>query len=232
MKEYLTNILPRIKEYSKTLNKKESFVDYPWVYIDENGHKQTYIFKRNGELLISDDGSVSVGNWELLPRASAILIDRGKDKLLLKQEFIDEAVMALKIDSQVDVPFILINTSIIQDGNVEAYISRKYFQSIPLTSIDDNFEPIIADNHRVDFILLMNGDKLHITRTKDNSLIGGSATINKDKPIDGEYRSFDQIYTIAEGKITNIRNSPAFILVMFLLALIIFLVFIVIVINR
>ena len=88
MKNYLSNILPRIKQFSQDLDKKEGFVDVPWVIIDELQNQQKYIFKRNGELLMSLNGQVTVGKWEYLSAARSLLIDRNVDKILLNQNFI------------------------------------------------------------------------------------------------------------------------------------------------
>jgi hypothetical protein len=48
LKEYFLNILPRLKELSSSLDKKEIFIDQPWVLIDDNFKKHQYIFKRDG----------------------------------------------------------------------------------------------------------------------------------------------------------------------------------------
>jgi hypothetical protein len=66
MKQYLNNLLPRIKQFSESLDKKESFIDTPWVIVDEDLNQQKYIFKRNGELIMSLNGQVSIGKWEYL----------------------------------------------------------------------------------------------------------------------------------------------------------------------
>ncbi len=52
MKAYLENLLPRIKQYSQSLDKKELFVDVPWVLIDPDLNQHKYIFKRDGQLII------------------------------------------------------------------------------------------------------------------------------------------------------------------------------------
>ena len=44
MLQYLKNIIPRISEYSKTLDKLEVFVDTPWIFMAENKNKYQYLF--------------------------------------------------------------------------------------------------------------------------------------------------------------------------------------------
>src|SRR5690625_2626021 len=98
MKLYLSNLLPRLKQFSQSLDQIELIVDQPWVFIDNNLNQQKYIFKRNGELIMSYNGSVTVGQWEYISSARSLLIDRKTDKILLNQNFINNAVMILKRD--------------------------------------------------------------------------------------------------------------------------------------
>ena len=69
MQLYLSNLIKRLKEFSQTLDKKEIFIEAPWVIIDEKQNQQKYIFKRNGDLIISLNGEVTDGKWEYLPTA-------------------------------------------------------------------------------------------------------------------------------------------------------------------
>ena len=99
----------------------EIFVEKPWVIIDENQNIQKYIFKRNGELIMSLNGQVTVGRWEYLSSAKSLLIDRVQDKMLLNQNFIDPAVMILKKDNLYDDSLILANEILLPDLNVMNY---------------------------------------------------------------------------------------------------------------
>lgn len=129
MNAYLQNLIPRLQQFSLSLDRKEVFIDYPWVRIDEKGNKETYIFKRNGELIMSLNGSAAVGKWELLIIAGALMIDRVKDKILLKHDFIDKALMILKTDDFKSIPFILINSNIIPDLDIEKYLQTNYLSN-------------------------------------------------------------------------------------------------------
>lgn len=126
MKDYIQKLLPRLQQYSYSLDRKEIFIDFPWVRLDEKGNKETYIFKRNGQLVMSINGVAEIGSWELLATSGMLLIDRIKDKMLLRHDFIDKAILALKTDDLKSKPFILINSNIIKDLNVEAYLEAQY----------------------------------------------------------------------------------------------------------
>lgn len=139
MKEYVNNILPRIKNFSESLDKKSILVDKPWVIIDEQENHQKYIFKRNGDLVMSMNGSVQMGRWEYLSSARSLLIDRIEDKVLLNQDYVDPAVMLLKKDGPLSNRFVLANEVLIPDLDVEAYLRSLYLREnhIKLIKTDD-----------------------------------------------------------------------------------------------
>ena len=72
MKLYLNNLLSRLKQYSENLDRKEIFIEIPWVIVDDNQNQQKYIFKRNGDLI----------KWEYLSAARSLLIDQQFFKFL------------------------------------------------------------------------------------------------------------------------------------------------------
>ncbi|HUH73535.1 MAG TPA: hypothetical protein VLZ75_03915 [Chitinophagales bacterium] len=128
MIEYINNIIPRLKQFSQDLDKMEVFMDVPWVMIDENLNQQKYIFKRNGDFIMSLNGQVTIGRWEYLSKAKSLLIDRIQDKILLNQNFIDPAVMILKKDGIQNENFILANEMIIPNLNVNEYLKKLYYE--------------------------------------------------------------------------------------------------------
>ncbi len=89
MKIYLQELVNRLSQFSEKLDNTTLFIDKPWVLIDTNSDYHKYIFKRNGELIMSLNGQAKVGRWEYLASAKSILIDRIKDKILLNQSFFD-----------------------------------------------------------------------------------------------------------------------------------------------
>lgn len=134
MKTYIENLLPRIKQYSQDLDRKEIFIDIPWITIDDDLNKFKYIFKRNGELVMSSNGQTKIGKWEYLALAKSLLIDRIEDKILLNQYFADTAVMALKMDDT-EKSFILANELIIPDFNVSDYLNKLFYRKNNIRAI-------------------------------------------------------------------------------------------------
>lgn len=150
MKDYLKNIIPRIKQYSKGLDKIEVFVGKtePWIYVDENGGQHQYIFLREERRLIMIfNGVTKVGKWELLP-TNQLLIDRVSDIITLDHLFVEKALLILKRSGTEDLPFVLISKEEIPDLDVESYLEK--FQKEK-----DTWDPIHSNKK---YTLLKNGE--------------------------------------------------------------------------
>ncbi|WP_290798201.1 hypothetical protein [Flavihumibacter sp. UBA7668] len=122
---WLKNLLPRLESISKSLDQQELFIDQPWIFTDESGNRHQYIFMRSNELVLSVNGSVTLGTWKYISAAKSLLIDTSVEKLLLKHAFIDEGVLILKKDGTADIPFILVNERVIPDLNLQEYLKSK-----------------------------------------------------------------------------------------------------------
>jgi len=101
MKTFLLDIIPRLKDFSKKLDSVSVLTNKHWVVIDEElGKKVVFIFReKNSQLLISDNGKIEKGTWEYLGNNS-LLVDRESGSYLFKHGFIDDYVLALKVDGK------------------------------------------------------------------------------------------------------------------------------------
>ncbi len=124
MKEFILNLLPRLKKYSETLDQQELFVEQPWVVLDEDGNKQQYIFRRNGRLMMSLNGKGTEGKWELIPNAQSMWIDMGEEKLLLNHAFFNRGVMLLKRDGYKGDIMVLANPNVVPNLNIAQYLQQ------------------------------------------------------------------------------------------------------------
>jgi hypothetical protein len=123
MNQSFKNIIPRLLRYSKQLDKVETFVDKSWLYLDNGGNNHEYYFIRDHRLIMSVNGKAVTGKWELLPNGK-LLIDRVADQIVLKNQFIDEALMILQKSASDEDPFILIDEQKIPDLNVMKYLEE------------------------------------------------------------------------------------------------------------
>jgi hypothetical protein len=121
MKNFLNNIIPEIKRYSKKLNDTSSFMNVPWSFVDEESIIITYIFRNKGELLIMKQGDIITGNWEYLAVLDSILVTIGDKKEAYNQGFINDVVMLLRKDST-NVVLPLANRDMLPNLDIENYI--------------------------------------------------------------------------------------------------------------
>ncbi len=94
----LNNLVNQLKNYSATLEKANLLIDKPWTIIDEDNEIQRLIFKKDETLVLSKNGQAEIGKWDYFPEAKALLIDRGADKILCNEAYIDEEILILKLD--------------------------------------------------------------------------------------------------------------------------------------
>ena len=115
--------LSTIKNFTKSLRKKNLLVEKPWALVDDDGKIQKLIFKSDKGLILSKNGKVTEGSWDYFPEAKSLLIDRVTDKLLLNEEFIDDNVLILKKDGTDNEYFALANENVIPDYNIPKYLN-------------------------------------------------------------------------------------------------------------
>lgn len=149
MKIYLQNIVNDLKQFSESLDKQTLLINKPWALIDSDLGIQKLIFKKNKELILSKDGQVTEGKWDYFPQAKSLLIDRGFDKILCNETYIDDSILVLKMDGKRDDFFVLANENNIPDLDAYAYLRRLYYDKygIQNTPLADNRNIQIQPNY-------------------------------------------------------------------------------------
>ena len=123
MYEYLKNLLPRVKQFSKDMDEKELFNDKHWVLVDDEGKRATYIFERDGNLIVSLSGVPKTGTWKYISAAKSLYLDMGEHKAFLSFSFFNNALFVLKKDDDAETPWILVNKNVLPDLNIEKYLN-------------------------------------------------------------------------------------------------------------
>ncbi len=102
MKEYINNLIPRILRLSEELDNISLLTNQHWILLNElESSKKIYFFKKNNELIVSNNGDVVKGKWEFLGKKT-ILLELKDNSCLLRQTFFDENLLALKKDGKED----------------------------------------------------------------------------------------------------------------------------------
>jgi hypothetical protein len=164
---------------------------------------QKLIFRRGGELVLSYNGSVEKGTWDYLVEASCLLVDRNYDKILLKEEFIDENVMILKRDGTDNEFFSLANDKTLPDLNIEAYLDSLYKEELRI-------KELVVYSNQILHIVDGQGKKADVP-------IGKRVLIKNDNLEyrvidDGLYLSANAKYTIVvqDGLIKRLEKNVSF----------------------
>lgn len=99
MKTFIADLIPKIQRFSQKLEYLTKLTNQHWVSVgDIADEKRVFIFRENNQLLISVNGIVEKGSWDYIGSES-ILIETRNENYLLKQGFLDEDILALKLDS-------------------------------------------------------------------------------------------------------------------------------------
>jgi len=133
MKTYILDIIPKIQRFSQKLDNLSILLNKNWVILDEEtSNKSVFIFReKNNQLLISTNGKIEKGNWEYLGNNS-LLIDREYGSFLFKHGFIDDYILALKVDGKEEYA-LLVNEEWFEKklktiGKILEFLNDKYIE--------------------------------------------------------------------------------------------------------
>lgn len=151
MKYFFKELFEKIKQFSHEVDKMALLKGQHWVVMNEIEEvKKVLIFRENNELIVSSNGKVDVCKWEYLGYNSILLGING-EHFLYKNEFFDEDVLALKLDSQ-ETPFLLLNETkygkeINSIETVLKFLSTKYIKESKQFKESEYYKPIVNINY-------------------------------------------------------------------------------------
>lgn len=185
-------------------------VEQPWIQIGDSANLNKLIFQGNGELIISNNGAVTKGEWEYLPNANAILLDRVTDKLLLKAHYTDENIMVLSKDGYNEQFILFANERTIPDLDGIGYLQniRRATHGLELFDLKDGGQLELskywgAYSYRSNRQVFIDGEQVP---DGDYSLIKQDATLRvKNSRIDYVY--FAKQYTGSGSKTIEVHQE-------------------------
>jgi hypothetical protein len=130
MRTYVADFIPRFRQFSKQLDNETLLVNQHWVMVDEiTSTKTVYIFQRNNRLLLSKDGAVEKAEWEMIDSYN-VLVTVGEKSFMFKHGFLDENVLALKLDGKGEYALFcnenMSNRELNSVGYMETFLKEKY----------------------------------------------------------------------------------------------------------
>lgn len=203
MLDYITSLLPRLQQFSKSLNDTAIFADVPWAFIDGDGERVTYIFRRNNELLVSKHGEVTTGHWEYLAAMQSLLIEHANRKRMYNQGFVDNVVMALRKDGTNEL-FLLANQQALPDLDAVKYLERKAKME---TEADSVVTKGYVKQSKIVLVELREPERIILMEDKNDGAIVGNKVFDKttQEPLsDGEYHTLSGYkFVVHQGKISH-----------------------------
>jgi hypothetical protein len=198
MKIFLQHIIVELRNYSKRLDKESILIDKPWALIDSDLEIQKLIFKKNKELIMSKNGKVTVGKWDYLAEAKSLLIDRGRDKILCNEGFIDRGVLILKMDGTNNNFFVLANENIVPDLDVYTYLKKLRYRNLNIISRK------LTDGKTLEIII---GENEY-----EGPKIGMNVTIEAEYVSDGIYKTeeWNRKYVVKNSMIASIIHEVTY----------------------
>lgn len=236
MQFYLQSILPRLQRFSKQLNDEANFVEIPWAYLDDNGVKITYLFRRNNDLLVTKQGEVATGRWEYLPSMQSLLIDYEGKRRMYNQGFLDKTVLLLRKEGT-ELLLPLANVSLLPDLNIGRYLEQRISEKVEgATYSDSKYSDANKAKRSYRELTTKTGSKLIVW---ENNQFPGDYTIpglkvtteDHQTPIpDGEYiTTYGDTIIIVSGKVKEIvseKSNPVGTLIIFSILFVLLFLFI------
>ncbi len=218
MKTYFLDLIPRLQRFSQKLDDLTKLTNQHWVVVDEIANsKNVYIFRTNNELLISQNGKVEKAKWEYLGNNS-LLIDKKEDSYLFKHGFLDENILALKVDSKDEYAFLVNENK--YDGELNSinkiadFLTKKYLGPAISKSVKETIGISVIDQRQIDTsyrITWLNTNKGNLEiRTKLNAgyTYGDLVILNGEPAPDGKYvhgwPAWISYIVVKDGKLEDI----------------------------
>lgn len=132
MKTFIIDIIPKIQKFSQRLDNLVVLTNKHWVVFDENANKKiVFIFReKDNQLLISENGKIEKGTWEYLGNNS-LLIDKSDGSFLFKHGFIDDNVLALKVDGKEEYALLVneqkFDSKLNSTDSIISFLEKTYF---------------------------------------------------------------------------------------------------------
>jgi len=100
MKTFILSIPESLRQMNAKIDAKAALCKKAWIVFNDEGVKQIFYFKKNGELKISTNGDVTKFTWEYEPSDNSIIVfGTNNSGALFHPIFCNDLVFALQKDS-------------------------------------------------------------------------------------------------------------------------------------
>ena len=125
MKTFILDIIRKLKAYSKKLDDITLLTNKKWILIDDTGRKIIFVFEKGGRLMISKNGLIEYTDWKYYLNNS-LIIRQNKNEVLYEHGFMDDSVLALKVENFQNQYALFVNEDKIEQNTIETF--KKYLE--------------------------------------------------------------------------------------------------------
>ncbi len=137
MKYYLQSFLPDLKRYSALLDNITILTEKTWTVSNGPSEFDRFIFKKNHTLVLVRKGEVTLGHWEYVPSAKALLISyTPTEKFFYQHGYLDRAVMILKKDAKDEQYLVLVDEQVIPHLDAKKYLEKLRYKKYNITTLE------------------------------------------------------------------------------------------------
>jgi len=208
---YLIDIIPKIQAFSKKLDDASLLINQHWVSVNEiENIKTVFIFRPDAQLLISENGKIERAKWENIG-SNSLVIDRQFESYLFKHGFLDESVLALKVDGTETYALFINETKFGKEINnkrdIIDFLEARYLNKRTENLGSEYQGSSNLNDKRISTIQLENGGELVFYPTEKNQtniIEGCTVLLNGNKPSNGLYKSRqNKRFEISNGILVN-----------------------------
>lgn len=108
MKTYIYDKSDNLKRYvDDNIDVRNALCNKSWWVFDDDGEKETFIFKNDGSLIISLSGVVTHGNWEFIPANMCIIISGNDRSLMVHPTLVKGVLFVMQVDGTDNFSFLI-----------------------------------------------------------------------------------------------------------------------------
>ncbi|NJC25961.1 hypothetical protein [Neolewinella antarctica] len=130
LEQIFEQIYRKVSAHLNSVNTVLKFADTLWVVADASGEDMKLIFKNDGRLIVSKQGRVTQGAYEMLTEANAMIITIGDESHLYNHRYTDEQLVFLQLDGSAEQAFVLVNNSLLGEMTPQQYLEAVYLKPV------------------------------------------------------------------------------------------------------
>lgn len=151
----INNLIPRLKSFAEKIEVKEAIVDKIWEIYSDEDNLHDYQFLRDNRLIMTHQGNVKKGRWELLP-GNRLLIERENDSPInLVYDFSLQGIVIMKKAGINQIPFLLLDQNVVLNRDLESYLISLLNELEPRPYLEQSVNKEKNEFSRVDMGMLI-----------------------------------------------------------------------------